>query len=49
MSKIISYFIIFLNKINKIIWKNICFLSKFIKVDDIKQENGIVIVINKLN
>lgn len=36
MSKIISLFIIFLNRINKIIWKIIIFLSKFIKVDEIK-------------
>lgn len=41
MSKIISHIIKFLNKINKIIWKIICFLSKFIKVDDIKQESDI--------
>lgn len=39
MSKIISLFINFLNRINKIIWKIIVFLSKFIKVnkpDDVK-------------
>ncbi len=35
MSKIISLFIKFLNRINKIIWKIIVFLSKFIKVDEI--------------
>ena len=35
MSKIISLFIKFLNRINKFIWKIIIFLSKFIKVDDI--------------
>lgn len=35
MSKIISVIINFLNRINKIIWKFIIFLSKFIKVDDI--------------
>lgn len=35
MSKIISLFIIFLNRINKFIWKIIIFLSKFIKIDDI--------------
>jgi transposase-like protein/rubredoxin len=35
MSKIISLFINFLNRINKIIWKIIIFLSKFIKIDDI--------------
>lgn len=36
MSKIISVIIIFLNRINKIIWKFIVFLSQFIKVDDIE-------------
>lgn len=36
MSKIISAIITFLNRINKFIWKIIIFLSKFIKVDDIK-------------
>lgn len=36
MSKIISVIINFLNRINKIIWKIIIFLSKFIKVDEIK-------------
>ena len=35
MSKIISLFIKFLNRINKFIWKIIIFLSKFIKVDEI--------------
>ena len=37
MSKIISVIIKFLNRINKIIWKFIIFLSKFIKVDDINK------------
>ena len=36
MSKIISIIITFLNRINKFIWKIIIFLSKFIKVDEIK-------------
>ena len=36
MSKIISIIIKFLNSINKFIWKIIIFLSKFIKVDEIK-------------
>ena len=35
MSKIISHFIKFLNRINKFIWKIIVFLSKFIKIDEI--------------
>ena len=35
MSKIISFIIEFLNRINKIIWKIIIFLSKFIKVDEV--------------
>ncbi len=35
MSKILSLIIKFLNRINKIIWKIIIFLSKFIKVDEI--------------
>lgn len=35
MSKILSLFIKFLNRINKIIWKIIIFLSRFIKVDEI--------------
>lgn len=39
MSKIISVIINFLNRINKIIWKIIIFLSQFIKVDDIKHLN----------
>lgn len=39
MSKIISVFIKFLNRINKIIWKIIIFLSKFIKIDDINIPN----------
>ena len=37
MSKIISVIINFLNRINKIIWKIILFLSKFIKVDDLSK------------
>ena len=36
MSKIISLIITFLNRINKFIWKIIIFLSKFIKLDEIK-------------
>ena len=36
MSKIISNIIKFLNSINKFLWKIIVFLSKFIKVDEIK-------------
>ncbi len=36
MSKIISLIIKFLNRINKFIWKIIIFLSKFIKVDEVK-------------
>lgn len=39
MSKIISLFIKFLNRINKLIWKIIIFLSKFIKVDEINHLN----------
>lgn len=35
MSKIISVIINFLNRINKIIWKIIIFLSKFVKVEDV--------------
>ena len=35
MSKIISFVITFLNRINKFIWKIIIFLSKFIKVEEI--------------
>ena len=35
MSKIISFIIKFLNRINKFIWKIIIFLSKFIKVDEV--------------
>lgn len=35
MSKIITLLIEFLNRINKLIWKIIIFLSKFIKVDDV--------------
>ena len=39
MSKIISFIITFLNRINKLIWKFIIFLSKFIKVDDVVTNN----------
>lgn len=39
MTKIISYLIEFLNRINKFIWKIIIFLSKFINVDDVKINN----------
>lgn len=39
MSKIISFIITFLNRINKLIWKFIIFLSKFIKVDDVITNN----------
>lgn len=39
MSKIISFIIKFLNRINKIIWNFIIFLSKFIKIDDVKSDN----------
>lgn len=39
MSKIISLIITFLNRINKIIWKFIIFLAKFIKVDDVTIDN----------
>jgi len=39
MSKIISLIIQFLNRINKIIWKIIIFLSKFIKIEDINHQN----------
>lgn len=35
MSKIITLIIEFLNRINKIIWKTIIFLSRFIKVDEV--------------
>ena len=35
MSKIISLFIQFLNRINKFIWKIIIFLSSFIKIDEL--------------
>ena len=41
MSKIISIIINFLNRINKIIWKIIIFLSKFIKFDDIQDDDDI--------
>ena len=37
MSKIISVIIKFLNRINKIIWKIIIFLSTFIKIEDINK------------
>lgn len=40
MSKIISLFIKFLNRINKFIWKIIIFLSKFIKFDEINHLNN---------
>lgn len=39
MSKIISLIINFLNRINKISWKIIIFLSKFIKVEDVNISN----------
>ena len=41
MTKIISLIINFLNRINKIIWKFIIFLSKFIKLDDVEQSDDI--------
>ena len=37
--KFISLIIQFLNRINKIIWKIIIFLSKFIKIEDINNQN----------
>ena len=40
MSKIISIIIKFLNRINKIIWKIIIFLSKFIKIEEVKKSNN---------
>lgn len=40
MFKIISVIIKFLNRINKIIWKIIIFLYKFIKIDEIKHFDG---------
>ena len=40
MSKIISLIIQFLNRINKFIWKIIIFLSKFIKIEDVNNQNG---------
>jgi len=40
MSKIISLIINFLNRINKIIWKIIIFLSKFIKIDEFTTNNN---------
>ena len=40
MFRIISVIIKFLNSINKFIWKIIIFLSKFIKVDEIKHLNN---------
>ena len=39
MNKIISIIINFLNRINKISWKIIIFLSKFIKIDDVNISN----------
>lgn len=39
MSKIISLIINFLNRINKISWKIIIFLSQFIKVEDVNLSN----------
>lgn len=39
MCKIISLIIIFLNSINKIIWKLIIFLAKFIKADNVTTDN----------
>ena len=39
MSKIISFIIKLLNRINIIIWKIIIFLSKFIKVEEINVNN----------
>ena len=39
MNYIISNLINFLNRINKIIWKFIIFLSKFIKVEDLSNRN----------
>ena len=36
MTEIISLIIKNLNRINKIIWKIIIFLSKFIKIDEVK-------------
>ena len=39
MNKIISIIINFLNRINKISWKIIIFLSKFINVDDVNISN----------
>ena len=41
MSKIISLFINFLNRINKLIWKIIIFLSKFIELYDVQDDNDI--------
>ena len=41
MSKIITLIINFLNKINKLIWKIIIFLSRFIKIDDPSNTNDI--------
>ena len=40
MSKIISLFIKFLNRINKFIWKIIIFFSKLIEVENIEQLNN---------
>ena len=39
MSKIITFIIEFLNRINKLIWKFIIFLSKFINVNEIVVNN----------
>ena len=39
MSKIITLIINFLNRINKLIWKIIIFLSQFIKIEDVKIDN----------
>lgn len=40
MSKIISLIIVFLNKINKFIWKIIIFLIKFIEIDNVNHLNN---------
>lgn len=40
MSKIISFIIKFLNRINKFIWKIIIFLSKFIKIESLDDLNN---------
>ena len=41
MTKIISLIINFLNRINKIIWKIITFLAKFVNIDDVKSKSEI--------